>query len=46
MPDGATRLVGVVKSVTFSDGQPALTITTSAGQTVSNVAMSTVVQVQ
>ena len=46
VPDGTTRLVGVVKSVTFSNGQPALTITTSNGQTVSNVAMTTIVQVQ
>ena len=46
VPDGYTRLVGVVKSVTFSNGQPALTITTSNGQTVSNVAMTTIVQVQ
>jgi flagellar basal-body rod modification protein FlgD len=46
MPDGATRLVGVVKSVTFANGQPSLTVATTNGQTVTNVTMSTVVQIQ
>jgi len=37
---------GTVSSVTFASGVPSLTITTSGGQTVANVALSTVTQVQ
>jgi len=42
---GATQS-GKVSSVTFASGVPSLTITTSGGQTVANVALSTVTQVQ
>lgn len=43
---GSTSAIGTVKSVTFSSGKPSLTITTSAGQTVANVDLSAITQVQ
>jgi flagellar basal-body rod modification protein FlgD len=42
----STPSVGTVQSVTFSSGTPSLTITTAGGQTVANVALSAVTQVQ
>ena len=41
-----TPSVGTVQSVTFSSGQPSLTIATAGGQTVANVDLSAVTQVQ
>lgn len=43
---GSANGVGTVKSVTFASGQPSLTITTSGGQTVANVELSAITQVQ
>ncbi len=43
---GSTSTIGTVKSVTFSSGKPSLTITTSGGQTVANVDLSAITQVQ
>lgn len=43
---GASRVTGTVKSVTFASGQPSLTIKTVAGDTVANVALSSVTQIQ
>ena len=37
---------GTVSAVSFSSGQPQITITTSAGQTVANIPMSEIVQVR
>lgn len=42
----STSSVGTVKSVTFSSGQPSLTIATANGQTVANVNLSAITQVQ
>ena len=41
-----TPSAGTVQSVTFSSGQPSLTIATAGGQTVANVDLSAVTQVQ
>jgi len=38
--------VGTVRSVTFSNGQPSLTITTNGGQSIANVDLSAITQVQ
>ena len=43
---GSATGVGTVQSVTFSNGAPSLTITTASGQTVANVDLSAVTQVQ
>jgi flagellar basal-body rod modification protein FlgD len=43
---GSSNGVGTVKSVTFASGQPSLTITTADGQTIANVDLSAVTQVQ
>ena len=43
--NGAT-VTGIVKSVSFSSGQSTLTIQTSSGSTVSQIAVSAVTQVQ
>lgn len=43
---GATTTTGTVKSVTFAGGQPLLTVTTAKGETIANVAMANVTQVQ
>lgn len=43
--DSATSVTGVVQSITFSNGSPALSIKTSNGQTVANVPLSGVTQV-
>jgi len=43
---GSNNGVGTVKSVTFANGQPSLTIATAGGQTVANVALSAITQVQ
>ncbi len=37
---------GTVSAVSFSSGQPQITITTSAGQTVANIPMTEIVQVR
>ena len=39
-------LIGTVKSVTFSNGQPSLTIKTTGGETIPNVPLSAITQVQ
>jgi len=44
--DGQAQVTGTVKSVTFSSGQPSLTVTTAKGETIANVALSAVTQVQ
>jgi len=44
--DGSTTSTGTVQSVTFSNGQPSLTIATAGGQTTANVALSAITQVQ
>lgn len=41
----STTQTGTVKSVTFASGQPSLTVTTSGGQTIANVALSNVTQI-
>jgi len=46
MTDGNTQLTGTVKSVTFASGQPALTVTTAKDETIANVALSAITQVQ
>jgi flagellar basal-body rod modification protein FlgD len=43
--DGST-LSGQVTAVAFSNGQPSLTIETTGGQTVGNLSLANVVQVQ
>ena len=43
---GTVTLSGKVNAVTFSSGTPAITITTADGQTISNVALSSVTQVR
>lgn len=43
---GSASVIGTVKSVTFASGKPSLTIKTSDGQTVSDVDLSAVTQVQ
>ena len=43
---GSANGVGTVKSVTFASGRPSLTITMSGGQTVANVELSAITQVQ
>ncbi|WP_443751377.1 flagellar hook assembly protein FlgD [Asticcacaulis solisilvae] len=43
---GSTNAIGTVKSVTFASGKPSLTIATSDGQTVANVELSAITQVQ
>ena len=45
-PSGSTSITGVVKSVTFSGNEPSLTITTAGDQTIANVALSSITQVQ
>jgi flagellar basal-body rod modification protein FlgD len=42
----ATTTQGVVKSVNFSSGSPSVTILTSSGQTLANVALSSITTVQ
>jgi len=44
--NSSTASVGTVKSVTFASGQPSLTIATANGQTVANVNLSAITQVQ
>ncbi len=45
--DGSTQATtGTVKSVAFSNGQPSLTIVTAKNETIANVALSAVTQVQ
>ena len=41
----ATPASGTVKAVTFSNGQPELTVQTSGGQTIANVPISEITQV-
>lgn len=43
---GGTSMTGTVKSVTFSGGQPALTVTTAKNETIANVALAAITQVQ
>ncbi len=43
---GSDTLVGTVKSVTFSNGQPSVTVTTAKGETIAGVALSNITQVQ
>jgi len=43
---GGAATTGTVQSVTFSNGQPSLTVSTSGGQTTANVDLSSVTQVQ
>lgn len=43
---GSTSAIGTVKSVTFVSGKPSLTISIAGGQTVANVDLSAVTQVQ
>jgi len=43
---GSTSAIGTVKSVTFAGGKPSLTISIAGGQTVANVDLSSVTQVQ
>jgi len=43
---GSTSAIGTVKSVTFTGGKPSLTIATTGGQTVANVDLSAITQVQ
>lgn len=37
---------GVVKAVSFNNGQPSVTILTASGQTIANIAMSTITTVR
>lgn len=43
---GSASAIGTVKSVTFASGKPSLTIATPDGQTVANVDLSAITQVQ
>lgn len=43
---GAAAISGTVKAISFSNGQPQLTLTTSDGQTVANISLSQVAQVR
>ena len=43
---GASQLSGVVTAISFSTGQPLLTLKTADGQSFANLAMSDVVQVR
>jgi flagellar basal-body rod modification protein FlgD len=43
---GASTVSGTVKSVAFSSGAPTLTIETTTGQTIANIAISNVSQVR
>jgi flagellar basal-body rod modification protein FlgD len=43
---GAPSAIGTVKSVTFTGGKPSLTISIAGGQTVANVDLSAITQVQ
>lgn len=43
---GSDTLIGTVKSVTFSSGQPSVTVTTAKGETIADVALSNITQVQ
>lgn len=42
----SSSLTGTVKSVALSNGQPSLTVTTTAGETVANIALSSVTQIR
>lgn len=42
VPAGAALISGRVESISFSSGEPQLTIETADGQTISNIALSTV----
>jgi flagellar basal-body rod modification protein FlgD len=42
----ATPVSGVVKAITFSNGQPEVTIQTSDGQTIANLSISNVTQIR
>lgn len=43
---GAASLSGVVQSVSFTSGQPTVTLQTADGQTVANVAIANIAQVR
>jgi flagellar basal-body rod modification protein FlgD len=43
---GSTSISGTVKSVSFTSGQPTVTIQTSTGQTISNLSISNIAQVR
>lgn len=43
---GATVTSGVVKAVSFGNGQPSVTILTADGQTIANIAISTIATVR
>jgi flagellar basal-body rod modification protein FlgD len=44
--DGAVAISGVVKAISFSNGQPQLTLATADGQTIANVSLSQVAQIR
>jgi flagellar basal-body rod modification protein FlgD len=46
IPSGTTVVTGTVSAIAFQDGMPVATITTAAGQTISNIAISTIQQVR
>lgn len=46
IPAGATSLTGKVVSIAFADGVPKVTIKTSEGSTISNIAISSISQVK
>jgi flagellar basal-body rod modification protein FlgD len=46
LTDSQATLSGVVQSVSFSGAQPAVTIRTTAGQTLSNISLSQITQVR
>jgi flagellar basal-body rod modification protein FlgD len=43
---GSATLSGIVKSVSFTAGQPTVTIETSTGQTISSLSISNIAQVR
>ena len=44
--NNTTTVTGTVRAVTFSSGQPQITIQTASGQTVANLSISQIIQVR